>query len=282
MVCDDGARSFGHYETNERRMLVQLTPCCNANTIGFNRAWVIIRISASAITMLSESSVETPAVQALRVLDVNPHTDRRWQAFVLNHPNGSIYHHPSWIRALEEEYGQKAAHLACENERGELVAILPLLTRAACRFSSVDHWPAPACPRCRERRWRAPSPMTSRLQRRCSAMQLSWRAGIPACGWKSRPTPRNSTESSPVSSRAGGGTFTCLSYPVRQAPLGSPRFAGTSPKPPGTVCRSGSRIPNPISAPGIESIWPPCAGTSFRRGRIVSLPVSSAACVRAG
>ncbi len=77
--------------------------------------------------MLSESSVETPAVQALRVLDVNPHTDRRWQAFVLNHPNGSIYHHPSWIRALEEEYGQKAAHLACENERGELVAILPLL-----------------------------------------------------------------------------------------------------------------------------------------------------------
>jgi CelD/BcsL family acetyltransferase involved in cellulose biosynthesis len=77
--------------------------------------------------MLFQRSVEATAVDALRIYKLNPHTDRRWQDFVRNHPNGSIYHHPAWIKALEDEYEQEPAHLACETDAGELVGILPLL-----------------------------------------------------------------------------------------------------------------------------------------------------------
>jgi len=65
--------------------------------------------------------------QALRVVETDPSTDARWAAFVLNHPDGSIYHHPAWLQALEREYSQKGVYLACEDAHGKFSGVLPLV-----------------------------------------------------------------------------------------------------------------------------------------------------------
>lgn len=71
----------------------------------------------------------------LRVVETNPQTDPRWEAFVLSHPEGSVYHHPQWILALEEEFGQKGTHLACEDNDGRLLAVLPMLYTRGIPFN---------------------------------------------------------------------------------------------------------------------------------------------------
>jgi CelD/BcsL family acetyltransferase involved in cellulose biosynthesis len=62
-----------------------------------------------------------------RVVEVDPHSDRRWTTFVANHPDALIYHDPSWLQALEAEYGEPPASLACEGGDGALCGVLPLL-----------------------------------------------------------------------------------------------------------------------------------------------------------
>ncbi len=66
------------------------------------------------------------ASSGLRVVEGNPQFDRRWEALVIAHPNATIYHHPGWLRALQEEYGQEGAHLSCETRDGRLLAVLPM------------------------------------------------------------------------------------------------------------------------------------------------------------
>lgn len=96
----------------------------------------------------------TPTIgfQTLRVVETNPEADPRWGTFLLQHPNGSIYHHPAWLMALEREYGQKCVYLICENASGQILAILPLMhTRGfpfhwggaltGCRLSSLPRTP---------------------------------------------------------------------------------------------------------------------------------------------
>jgi Acetyltransferase (GNAT) domain len=63
----------------------------------------------------------------IRVVQVDPQTDPRWGAFVLAHPDGSIYHHPDWLQVLQREHRQQRMHFACENKDGDLLAVLPLL-----------------------------------------------------------------------------------------------------------------------------------------------------------
>jgi CelD/BcsL family acetyltransferase involved in cellulose biosynthesis len=70
-----------------------------------------------------------------RVVEVDPYSDLRWEAFLAGHPQGSVYQHPGWLRALELEYGRKTLNLACEDEAGEICAILPLLTTRGLPFS---------------------------------------------------------------------------------------------------------------------------------------------------
>ena len=65
--------------------------------------------------------------QNLRVAETNPQTDPRWESFVVQHPNWSIYHHPLWLEALEREYSQKGVYFVCENTAGQVLAILPML-----------------------------------------------------------------------------------------------------------------------------------------------------------
>jgi CelD/BcsL family acetyltransferase involved in cellulose biosynthesis len=65
--------------------------------------------------------------QELRVTESSFRLDPRWEAFVSRHPNGSVYHHPAWLEALEREYGQKGVYFVCEDVAGQVLAILPLL-----------------------------------------------------------------------------------------------------------------------------------------------------------
>ena len=60
------------------------------------------------------------------VVEINPFEDPRWEAFVVAHPDGTIYHHPAWLKALECEYRQRSVYLACEDSGGTLLGILPL------------------------------------------------------------------------------------------------------------------------------------------------------------
>ena len=64
---------------------------------------------------------------AARIIGIDAQRDPRWEQFVASHPDGSIYYHPTWLRSLEREYGQRVICLACEDARGQLRGILPLL-----------------------------------------------------------------------------------------------------------------------------------------------------------
>src|ERR1700730_19363504 len=87
----------------------------------------------------------------LRVVRLDPRTDRRWEAFVGKHPDGLIYHHPNWLRVLTREYPVDPVGLACEDLRGQLRGVLPLLPtrglplasgpRTTRRLSSVPRTP---------------------------------------------------------------------------------------------------------------------------------------------
>jgi hypothetical protein len=68
-----------------------------------------------------------PDESGLRVVRVDHHSDPRWRPFVAAHPEGTIFHHPGWMRILEDEYHRQSIVLACEDENGKLAALLPLV-----------------------------------------------------------------------------------------------------------------------------------------------------------
>lgn len=61
----------------------------------------------------------------LRVTAIDPQADRRWESFLAGKPASLIYH-PAWLQVLEEIFGYKPLHLACEDASGQVVGILPL------------------------------------------------------------------------------------------------------------------------------------------------------------
>lgn len=62
-----------------------------------------------------------------QVAEIDPWKDPRWEAFVLRHPEATVYHHPGWLGALQREYRQSALYLACEDPNGSLRGVFPLL-----------------------------------------------------------------------------------------------------------------------------------------------------------
>lgn len=71
---------------------------------------------------------------SLRVLEVDPQVDPRWEAFVAAHPDGLIYHHPAWLQTLWREYGSELVALACEDEDGRFHGVLPLFRTRGLPF----------------------------------------------------------------------------------------------------------------------------------------------------
>lgn len=72
----------------------------------------------------------------LNVIEVDPQTDLRWEALMANLPAGLIYH-PIWHKVMEEVYGYKPLHLACEDSTGRLVGILPLFRQRGLRSGCI-------------------------------------------------------------------------------------------------------------------------------------------------
>lgn len=62
----------------------------------------------------------------LRVVEIDWRTDPRWGQFISTQPDSLIYHHPAWLQVLEEAYGYKPVHLACEDAQGQIHGVLPL------------------------------------------------------------------------------------------------------------------------------------------------------------
>lgn len=83
---------------------------------------------------LSHSEVKSG--QAVVTLSL---ADPRVEAFVSAHPEGLVFHHPAYLRALEEESGQQCLLLAFENEDRSLEAILPLFYTRGLSFNIGRH-----------------------------------------------------------------------------------------------------------------------------------------------
>jgi len=73
------------------------------------------------------SGVASSRPDGLRVVEVDPASDGRWDAFVATHPEALVYHHSSWLQALAHEYPQQVMTLLCEDVGGRTHGILPLI-----------------------------------------------------------------------------------------------------------------------------------------------------------
>jgi hypothetical protein len=84
-------------------------------------------------------------VTAFRIIDVDPQADARWDAFVADHPDALVFHHSAWLAALQEAYGYRPSHLACEVDGGALAGVLPLVFKRGIMtgrtLSSLPHSP---------------------------------------------------------------------------------------------------------------------------------------------
>lgn len=70
----------------------------------------------------------------LRVVELDLRCDPRWEEFISSHPDALIFHHPDWLTALEDEYGNKCISLACEDENHKLRGVLPLFCTRGLPF----------------------------------------------------------------------------------------------------------------------------------------------------
>jgi hypothetical protein len=89
--------------------------------------------------MTSADCAILSAERTLRTLELDYRKDPRWDAFVSSHPDALIYHHSSWLIALEEEYGQKCVGLACVDHDGQMRAVLPLFPTKGLPFAIGRH-----------------------------------------------------------------------------------------------------------------------------------------------
>ncbi len=74
---------------------------------------------------------------SLRVVELDPQNDPRWETLMKSLPTSVIFQHPSWLGVLEETYGYKPIHLACEDATGQLRGVLPLFYRRGLRTGRI-------------------------------------------------------------------------------------------------------------------------------------------------
>ena len=89
--------------------------------------------------MISAEPAISSAESTLRTCELDYRNDPRWDAFVSSHPEALIYHHSSWLIALEEEYGQKRISLAGVDHDDRVRAVLPLLLNGSLPFEIGRH-----------------------------------------------------------------------------------------------------------------------------------------------
>ena len=85
-----------------------------------------IRDSSPSVWYRVSSSNGTAAPADLRIVEIDPSRDSRWDDFIRAHPDGLVYHHSAWLRTLACEYDNGSVALACADADGRLHGILPL------------------------------------------------------------------------------------------------------------------------------------------------------------
>ena len=63
----------------------------------------------------------------MRVNEIDPGADSRWDEFVAAEPEGHVYQHSGWLRCLAAEYDRPLIGLATEDDGGRLTGVLPLV-----------------------------------------------------------------------------------------------------------------------------------------------------------
>jgi hypothetical protein len=63
----------------------------------------------------------------MNVALIDPLTDPRWDSFVLAHPEGSIFHHSSWMRVLGDRYHCDPFCFVAEDAEGRITAGVPFV-----------------------------------------------------------------------------------------------------------------------------------------------------------
>lgn len=58
---------------------------------------------------------------------IDPIIDKRWDAFVMNHPESTIFHHSAWARVIQDRYNCSITYYVLENEYSEITAAAPFL-----------------------------------------------------------------------------------------------------------------------------------------------------------
>jgi CelD/BcsL family acetyltransferase involved in cellulose biosynthesis len=64
----------------------------------------------------------------VRVSEIEPGSDPRWDEFVAGEPDGHVYQHSGWLRCLQAEYDRPLTGLCAENGAGGLTGVLPLIS----------------------------------------------------------------------------------------------------------------------------------------------------------
>lgn len=57
---------------------------------------------------------------------LDPTTDPAWSSFVESCPGASIFHHPAWLRLLQDQYGYELCAICVRDRQGDVAAGLPL------------------------------------------------------------------------------------------------------------------------------------------------------------
>lgn len=64
--------------------------------------------------------------QSLTVKEANTDIDEKWIEFISNNSQATIYHHPLWLKIIQEETGQRALKLICTDKNDDIQGLLPL------------------------------------------------------------------------------------------------------------------------------------------------------------
>lgn len=90
-------------------------------------------------SLILNECVVLPTHAKLRTLILDYRVDPRWDTYVSLHPDGLIYHHSSWLIALEEEYGQECLSLACVDDEDHVRSVVPLFPTRGLPFAIGQH-----------------------------------------------------------------------------------------------------------------------------------------------
>ena len=84
-------------------------------------------------------SLNRPEYKSLSIVEgkSTTHFDK-WVSYIEKHNDSTIYSHPLWLKALEDEYNKESIVLFCEDENYEIRGVLPLLPTSGLPFKKNE------------------------------------------------------------------------------------------------------------------------------------------------